>query len=88
MTKKKERLSLQKRLQGVTMPISRKRIRWGRNWLCLCGSNVKYKRCCMAEVESITSSDGNARVQKLHEDIQGMINAQIEAKNKGVEGNG
>ena len=79
-----EQRSLGRRLAGVTMPIGRRRMRWGRNWLCLCGSDIKYKRCCMAEIDSLTSSDSNSKVQELPEDIKKMIDAQIETKKKEV----
>jgi len=55
------------------MPIRRKRIKWQRNWLCLCGSGKKYKRCCIPEITSLTAQDGNAIVEQLPEDIQNMI---------------
>ena len=74
--KRSEQRNLSNRLAGVTMPISRKRMKWGRNWLCLCGSDKKYKRCCMNEIDNITASDGNANVEKLSEDIQNMIDAR------------
>lgn len=59
---KREKLSLQKRLRGVTMPIRRKRMRWLRNWNCLCGSGRKYKVCCMQDIESLTVVDGNSDI--------------------------
>lgn len=74
-SKLSEQRSLGRRLAGVTMPISRKRIRWGRNWLCMCGSGAKYKKCCMSEINSITASDGNANIKLLSKDIQKMIDA-------------
>lgn len=73
MTKKSEQLNLQKRLAGVTMPITRKRIKWGRNWLCMCGSGAKYKNCCLEETDNLTASDSNANVELLPEDIQKML---------------
>ena len=74
MSKKSSELrNLQKRIQGVTMPITRRRARWGRNWLCLCGSGKKYKRCCMNEINNFTVSDSNANVIALSDDIQKMI---------------
>ena len=74
MSKKLSKLrNFSKRLNGVTMPINRKRIKWGRNWPCLCGSGKKYKRCCSDEITGLTVSDGNAKVQELSEDIQKMI---------------
>lgn len=71
--------SLGRRIAGVTMPISRKRMRWGRNWPCLCGSGAKYKNCCVGDIEAITASDGNASVAKLSEDIQAMVDAHRKA---------
>lgn len=62
------------------MPITRKRIKWSRNWPCLCGSEKKYKNCCMNEIESLTISDGNAKVRKLSEDVEKMIAAEQEAR--------
>lgn len=76
--KRSEQRNLNNRIAGVTMPISRKRIKWGRNWLCLCGSDKKYKRCCMKEIDDITAFDDNANVEKLSEDIQKMIDARQE----------
>lgn len=73
MTKQSERLSLQRRIQGIIMPIRRRRIKWGRNFPCLCGSEKKYKHCCMAEIDGFTLSDGNANVTELPEDIRKMI---------------
>lgn len=75
--------SLQKRIQGVTMPISRKRMKWGRNWLCLCGSKIKYKNCCIGKIGDLTASDGNAQVEALSEDIQRIIDNHKEARKKG-----
>lgn len=84
-----ERRSLGRRLSGVTMPISRKRTRWGRNWPCLCGSAEKYKYCCMAEIDAITISDGNAVVRVLSEDIQKMISDhQRQQKSGGIKKDG
>ena len=80
MTEKAKRSSLQRRLHGVTMPITRRRMKWCRNWPCLCGSGKKYKVCCLNEIESITASDGNANVTKLPEDIQKMIDAHRKAE--------
>jgi len=80
MTKKTERRNLRRRIQGVTMPIGRKRTRWGRNWPCLCGSGKKYKHCCIGDIDALTASDGNADVTKLPEDIQKMIDAHRKAE--------
>ena len=79
-----EQRSLNRRLAGVTMPIRRKRIKWGRNWLCLCGSGKKYKKCCINEINNITISDGNANVLALSEDIQKMIDARNKEQEKRV----
>lgn len=68
--------NLKKRLAGVTLPINRKRMKWGRNWLCLCGSGKKYKQCCIAEITSLTALDGNAVTKQLPEDIRNMIDDQ------------
>ena len=62
-----------RRIAGVTMPIQRRRIRWGRNWLCLCGSGKKYKHCCQGELDEITASDGNANVVGISSDVQKII---------------
>lgn len=69
-------------------------MKWGRNWPCLCGSEKKYKNCCMNEIESLTISDGNAKVQTIPEDMQKKIDDYIEAqkekekeKEKGVDQN-
>jgi len=32
---------------AVTQPIKRTLPKWGRNWLCSCGSGLKYKKCCL-----------------------------------------
>ena len=44
----------------VTKPLRRKRIRWKRNWVCVCGSGKKYKKCCLKDIEALDSMDGNA----------------------------
>lgn len=75
-----ERRNLGRRLAGVTMPLSRKRMKWGRNWLCLCGSEKKFKNCCMKEMDVLTASDDNANVVSLPEDIQKMIDIQRESQ--------
>ena len=82
-----EQRNLGRRIAGVTMPITRRRMRWGRNWPCLCGSGKKYKACCLNEIEAITASDGNANVTKLPEDIQKMIDAHREAQQNGGKKN-
>lgn len=88
MSRKSEQRSLGRRIAGVTMPISRRRMRWGRNWPCLCGSDKKYKRCCLNEIDSFTASDGNANVDKLSPDIQKMIDYQRDMlKNGGKKHN-
>lgn len=71
-----ERRSLNRRIAGVTMPIIRKRIKWGRNMPCLCGSGLKYKKCCMIGMDNLTISDDNADITSLSEDMQEMIEAQ------------
>lgn len=87
--KSSELRNLRRRIDGVTMPISRKRIKWSRNWKCLCGSEKKYKNCCMGEIDNLATIDGNATIQTLSGDIQEMINAHREAeKKKGVGQNG
>lgn len=80
-----ERRNLARRMSGVTMPIGRKRVKWGRNWPCLCGSDKKYKNCCINEIDSLTCVDGNADVTALPEDIQKLIDEhnQREGKQKG-----
>ena len=72
--------NLGRRIAGITMPITRRRAKWGRNWPCLCGSGEKYKKCCLPELLSITASDGNANVQPLSEDVQNLIKAHQEAQ--------
>ena len=80
MNRKSEQRNLGRRLGGVTMPIRRKRIKWQRNWPCLCGSEKKYKRCCMVEVDSLTASDNNADIMSLPEDVQKMIDDRARTK--------
>lgn len=88
MSKRSSELrSLGRRISDVTMPITRRRMRWGRNWPCLCGSEKKYKRCCMAEIDSFTASDSNANITALPEDIQKMIDV-YRKKNGGMRKNG
>ncbi len=72
-TKPSERRNFERRLNGVTMPIHRKRLKWGRNWRCLCGSEKKYKRCCLLEISSFTASDGNESIEEIPAKIQQMI---------------
>jgi len=83
-----ERRSLGKRLRGVTMPIKRKRIKWGRNMPCLCGSGKKYKYCCMNEMDSLTISDDNADITPLPEDMQKMVEAYQKVQERGKIKNG
>lgn len=78
-----EQRSLGRRINGITMPITCKRTRWCRNWPCMCGSGLKYKNCCLKEIQSLTESDGNANVTKLPEDIQKMIDTHREAEKTG-----
>jgi hypothetical protein len=71
------------------MPIRHKRMKWGRNWKCLCGSDKKYKNCCKKEIDELTASDGNADVEALSEDVQKMIDDHRKAeKAKKEKGNG
>lgn len=70
--------SLGKRISGITMPITRKRMRWSRNWPCLCGSGKKYKKCCLGEMNSITTADGNANIELIPEDMQKMIQVYLD----------
>jgi len=42
-----------KKIIGTTQPIKRKRPKWGRNWLCFCGSDKKYKHCCLKAINDI-----------------------------------
>jgi len=64
---------MSRRINGVTMPLSRKRMKWHRNWLCLCGSGEKYKKCCMKEIEMLGGKDGNVVEQKLSPDVQELV---------------
>ncbi len=43
----------------VTQPIKRKRVRWNRNWPCICNSGKKFKKCCMKDIEALDLIDGN-----------------------------
>jgi len=89
ITKPSERRNLWKRVAGVTMPITRKRVKYGRNWLCLCGSGKKYKNCCINEINDLTASDDNANVETLSEDVQKMIDVQRESQgNERIKENG
>ncbi len=80
------RRNLDRRIQGVTMPICRKRTRWGRNWPCLCGSDKKYKNCCINEINSFTAVDGNENVTALSEDIQKLIDEHNQLDKKTERG--
>jgi len=71
--------NLGKRIFGVTMPIERKRTKWGRNWSCMCGSGKKYKSCCHKMTEALTVQDGNANVVELSEDVQKLVKLHQEA---------
>jgi len=75
--------NINKRIRGVTMPIKRKRIRWCRNWPCSCGSEKKYKNCCMNEMDSFTAYDDNADIAKIPDDIKKIIDIRREDKNYG-----
>jgi len=74
MGKKSKQRSIARRISGVTMPIRRKRIKWNRNWKCLCGSNRKYKNCCMKDLDTLSSSDGNMVVRDVPEDVHELVN--------------
>lgn len=78
-----EQRNLAKRIDGVTMPIGRKRMKWGRNWLCLCGSGKKYKKCCLDEINDLTTYDSNAEVSELSKDIQELIHTHRKALGEG-----
>lgn len=80
--------NISRRIAGVTMPITRRRTRWGRNWPCLCGSGKKYKKCCLSELEDITISDGNEKVQPISEDIQKLIAIHQISQTKGEKYHG
>lgn len=80
--KQSEQRSLSRRISGVTMPIKRKRTKWGRNWFCLCGSGKKYKNCCINEIDDLTKYDNNAEVSELSKDVQELINAHRKAIGK------
>lgn len=71
--------NLGRRIAGVTMPIQRKRVKWGRNWPCMCGSDNKYKNCCFKTTEDLTRQDDNANVIELSEDIQKLVKQHQEA---------
>jgi hypothetical protein len=45
----------------------------GRNDVCLCGSGLKYKRCCLGKQQSISSNLTDA--QKIQISLQNEINA-------------
>lgn len=72
-TKPSEQRSFAKRLNGVTMPIRRRRLKWGRNWLCLCGSEKKYKNCCVLEIDALSASDGNEKVEEIPANVKQMV---------------
>lgn len=78
-----ERRNISRRLAGVTMPIERKRMEWGRNWPCMCGSKKKYKNCCLDSTRSLTASDGNAEVKPLPENIRAIVDAHKKQQEKG-----
>lgn len=65
---KKHRM-LRKRVNDVTMPIHRKRTKWGRNWLCLCGSGKKYKHCCLDDIKALDCNDQNANVTPIPQEM-------------------
>jgi hypothetical protein len=71
------------------MPIQRKRMKWQRNWLCLCDSGRKYKNCCMKDIDELTSSDGNASVDPLSPAIKDIVEAHCKLDgNGGLKKNG
>ena len=78
--------NLGKRIFGVTMPIERKRTKWGRNWPCICDSGKKYKNCCYDITEAMTRQDGNANVVELSEDVQKLVKIHQEAIAAEVDG--
>jgi len=81
--------NLERRIAGVTMPISRKRTKWCRNWPCLCGSGKKYKKCCLRDIDALTAVDGDAKVEELPPEIKDIVE-EIQAKLKegGLKSNG
>ncbi len=74
---------LEQLVKEVTKPIIRKRIKWGRNWLCLCNSGKKYKRCCLNKIDQLTASDGNSSLGELHNDIGEVFMQDKEATRSG-----
>ena len=48
-----------KKSAEVTKPLRRKRMRWGRNWTCVCGSGKKFKKCCFKDMAALDAEDGN-----------------------------
>lgn len=62
------------------MPIKRKRCKWGRNSLCLCGSGKKFKNCCLDQIDALTSQDSNADVQSLSPDLEQLVSSIKEKK--------
>ncbi len=86
--KSSQQRSIGRRISGVTMPIVRKRMKWYRNWTCLCGSGKKYKRCCIKEINILTASDDNANVTSIPENIQTVVDYyQKEQKEGSVKKN-
>ncbi len=80
--------SLGRRVFGITMPIHRKRIKWQRNWPCMCGSKKKHKNCCLKTTEALTIQDDNANVVELPVDVQKIVKAHQEAMAAEEEKNG
>jgi len=39
----------------------------------LCGSGKKYKRCCLLEIETLSVSDGNEKVEDIPANIKQMV---------------
>ncbi len=48
----------------TTKPIRRKRIKWQRNWPCVCSSGLKFKKCCMKDMQALDLLDGNIQTEE------------------------
>lgn len=81
--KSSQQRSIGRRMAGVTMPIVRKRMKWYRNWTCLCGSGKKYKRCCMNEINSLTASDDNANITPIPKGVKTVVDYYQKKKEDG-----
>lgn len=79
--------NIRNRINDVTMPIERKRCKWGRNNLCLCGSGKKFKNCCINDIDTLTLQDGNASVQQLTPDLQKLVSSIKEMNQENDRGN-